>query len=230
MEKGVVKIGKKEYQTVAKRLSDFRKLCPISEGWSVITHMTHYNDVQVVFRAEIYDPERTLVASGTAQEFWDEDKIHRTSSVEVCETSAVGRALAFCGLGGEEIATADEMISAIDAQNREKGWISPLEPMEDAIGGTYTPPEMPSAITSADLTKDGEEAHLLEKMKETARNNADKLVNLMGEDKYITWHTAALDTLCLVPPPGNLDDVCSLDGLTLFVDGQNNKIKENENG
>ena len=40
-------------------------------------------------------------------------KINKTSALENAETSAVGRALAFLGLGGSEIASADEVSTAI---------------------------------------------------------------------------------------------------------------------
>jgi len=43
--------------------------------------------------------------------------INKTSAMENCETSAVGRALAFAGFGGSEIASANEVEAALAKQN-----------------------------------------------------------------------------------------------------------------
>jgi len=53
-----------------------------------------------------------------AQEDKSSSRINQTSYVENCETSAVGRALGFLGIGIEtSIATADEVGMAIEKQN-----------------------------------------------------------------------------------------------------------------
>ena len=59
------------------------------------------------------------IATGYAEEVRTASKINRTSALENAETSAVGRALAFFGLGGSEIASADEVANAIQQQNNQ---------------------------------------------------------------------------------------------------------------
>jgi len=112
-EPGVIKIGKKNYQTVALRVHRFRELHPISDGWAIRVSLHTINAELVVMRAEIVDPTDRVVATGTAEELRGSSNINRTSAVENCETSAIGRALAAAGFGGEEYATANEVQQAI---------------------------------------------------------------------------------------------------------------------
>ena len=61
------------------------------------------------------------IAQGMAQEDRTSSRINQTSYVENCETSAVGRALGFLGIGIEtSIATADEVDMAIAKQDAPK--------------------------------------------------------------------------------------------------------------
>ena len=66
-----------------------------------------------------------FIAQGMAQEDKSSSRINQTSFVENCETSAVGRALGFLGIGIEtSIATADEVDMAIkkqDSTSKDKG-------------------------------------------------------------------------------------------------------------
>ena len=50
-----------------------------------------------------------LVSVGTAEEFRGTSNINRTSALENCETSSVGRALGLLGLTNDAIASAEEM-------------------------------------------------------------------------------------------------------------------------
>lgn len=52
------------------------------------------------------------VASGYAEEIRSQGYINKTSALENCETSAVGRALAFLGLNNDSIATYNEVENA----------------------------------------------------------------------------------------------------------------------
>ena len=61
------------------------------------------------------------LATGTAYEEKGSSYINKTSHVENCETSAVGRALGFLGIGiDESMASADEVANAICQQNELK--------------------------------------------------------------------------------------------------------------
>ena len=75
---------------------------------------------RVLVKATVRDHTGNVMATGYAEELRDSTNILTTSAVEVAETSAVGRALAFAchGLSGSEIASADETESALAAQEQ----------------------------------------------------------------------------------------------------------------
>lgn len=109
----VYSIGGKTYIGVPKRIEAFRRDHPISEGWAINTTMIACNEKQVIFRADIVGPEKNVVATGHAGEFWSDGFINRSSAIENCETSAIGRALAMAGYAeGESVASAEEVVKA----------------------------------------------------------------------------------------------------------------------
>ena len=116
MSDGVVKIHGKEYKTVAKRVADFRDKFP---NHTLVTELVSADDERVVMVSKVYDVENRLVSTGWAEERRDASRLHGTSSLEICETSACGRAVAFLhrDLMGTEIASADEVANAISQQN-----------------------------------------------------------------------------------------------------------------
>ena len=60
------------------------------------------------------------IATGWAEEVRGSSNINKTSALENCETSAVGRALGFAAFGSaESIASADEVAIAIERQKTE---------------------------------------------------------------------------------------------------------------
>ena len=116
MSDGVVKIHGKEYKTVAKRVADFRDKFP---NHTLVTELVSAGDERVVMVSKVYDSDNRLVSTGWAEERRDASRLHGTSSLEICETSACGRAVAFLhrDLMGTEIASADEVANAISQQN-----------------------------------------------------------------------------------------------------------------
>ena len=112
---GTVNIHGKEYKTVALRIQEFREKHP---GHTILTELVEANDTLVIVKATI-SWEGVVIATGYAEEVRTASNINRTSALENCETSAVGRALAFFGLGGSEIASADEVANAIQQQNNQ---------------------------------------------------------------------------------------------------------------
>ena len=112
---GTVKIHGKEYKTVALRIQEFREKHP---DFTIQTDLVEANDTLVVMKATISQGDQ-VIATGYAEEVRTASKINRTSALENAETSAVGRALAFFGLGGSEIASADEVANAITQQSSQ---------------------------------------------------------------------------------------------------------------
>ena len=147
MGKGTVNIRGKEYRTVALRVDEFRKKHPIADGWGIVTTPAFDGDLVRVM-AQIVAPGDVTVATGIAEEKRGSTQINRTSALENCETSAIGRALAAAGYGGEEYASADEVANAI-AQQRETVQVSdnvnystppPSVDLEAIVVNTLTPP------------------------------------------------------------------------------------------
>jgi len=110
-----VNIHGKEYYTVAERVHTFRETSP---DLTIETEIVRWEGDDVVVKASISDNGK-LIATGLAHEVRGSTNINKTSHVENCETSAIGRALAAFGLAGTEYATADEVANAI-AQQQEK--------------------------------------------------------------------------------------------------------------
>lgn len=105
----------KPYVCVAARVDAFRKICP--DG-GIVTRILNLEDGVVVMQATIHDENGTILATGTAYEKESVGFINKTSYIENCETSAVGRALANLGIGSAaSLASAEEMVNALNAQN-----------------------------------------------------------------------------------------------------------------
>lgn len=115
---GIVNIHGKEYKTVAKRVDEFRKTHKQELG--IQTNLVSIDERTVVIKAEIINKEGFVIATGYAEENRQSSTINKTSALENCETSAIGRALANFGLAGGEYASADEVAQAISQQNQPK--------------------------------------------------------------------------------------------------------------
>ena len=117
-----ISIHGKKYHTVAERVNIFRKHFT---DWSIDTAILN-NDLAeamqsvVVMKAVIRTPTGRTVASGLASEVVGSSSVNKTSALENCETSAIGRALAFFGFAGTEIASANEVEIAKEQQSNER--------------------------------------------------------------------------------------------------------------
>lgn len=89
------------YETVAERLA--RWLSGDFNGQPrVLTDMVSQPGSDVcVFRAELW-VDTVLISTGWAEEIRGQGNVNRTSHVENCETSAIGRALANAGVAGSD--------------------------------------------------------------------------------------------------------------------------------
>jgi hypothetical protein len=106
----------KEYVEVNQRLLFFRNEKKY-EGWSIETSFLVLDSESCVAQTTIRDAEGRVRAQGSAQEDKSSSYINKTSYIENCETSAVGRALAMLGIGIEtSIASSNEVSMAIAKQ------------------------------------------------------------------------------------------------------------------
>lgn len=107
-----VDIKGKEYAEVAQRVTAFRKIEP---NGTILTEMIYNENGTCIFKAAIIDGDGKTLAVGHACEREGVGSINKLSHIENCETSAVGRALGFCGIGSAaSIASADEVKNATE--------------------------------------------------------------------------------------------------------------------
>jgi hypothetical protein len=114
---GVVDIHGKDYHTVAKRIGDFRTDYP---DWSITTKILSAADV-IQMKCVIRDETGRIRATGHAEEKRGGTQINKTSALENCETSCVGRALAILSYQGVELASAEELANALEQQRELEG-------------------------------------------------------------------------------------------------------------
>lgn len=108
----------KGYVMVNKRVLAFRELFPNGRIETEIVDLT--NGV-VTMKAYVYNEEGVLLATGYAQEKESSSYINKTSFVENAETSCVGRALGWVGIGVDgSMASAEELANAITNQKKMK--------------------------------------------------------------------------------------------------------------
>jgi hypothetical protein len=113
----------KPYALVNERIKAFRMLYP--EG-TILTEIVGINEGVCIMKATIKNGDLTL-GTGTAYEKENSTFINKTSYIENCETSAVGRALAMCGIGIDtSIASAEEVQNAINNQNNRLELLSKI--------------------------------------------------------------------------------------------------------
>lgn len=112
-----IDIKGKDYNTVNQRVLAFRELFP--EGSIQTEILSHENDT-VLMKATVFDGVGRIIATGHASEEKELTYINKTSYIENCETSAVGRALGFIGIGATEaIASVEEMKKAEEEKQKE---------------------------------------------------------------------------------------------------------------
>ena len=112
-----VKIHGREYATVAERITALH--AATKGSYTIVTEIVRWEDEIVVMRATLTIPECGSY-TGHSYEREGSTQINKTSALENCETSAIGRALAAAGYGGSEYASANEVSNAIHQQQNGK--------------------------------------------------------------------------------------------------------------
>lgn len=108
----------KDYAEVNQRIKAFRMVYP--QG-TITTELMSCENGVCMFKAVVTNEIGTVLATGTAYEKENGSFINKTSYIENCETSAVGRALGMAGFGVDtSLASADEVLNAISNQEKVK--------------------------------------------------------------------------------------------------------------
>jgi hypothetical protein len=104
-----------QYETVAERLERFWADYPAGRIYTELVNGSHAGE-SVIMAASVYKDKADLYpdATGYAQETPGEGMVNKTSWVENCETSAIGRALANMGYApkGGHRSSREEMVKA----------------------------------------------------------------------------------------------------------------------
>ena len=118
---GKVNIHGKEYETVASRVARLRT--DHQFDIAIQTEIVSIDESVVVMKASAVK-DGVVIGTGHAEENRQASTINRTSALENCETSAIGRCLASIGYLGTEFASADEVAQAISQQSAP-GFVRP---------------------------------------------------------------------------------------------------------
>jgi len=129
-----INIKGKEYVQVNERIGYFHSQKKY-EKWGIETIKIKdevcqtKKDRLVQFRAVIFDESKMIRATGHAEEYMGSSYINKTSFIENCETSAIGRALGLLGIGIDtSVASAEEVSNAIANQKVDnRPWLKETE-------------------------------------------------------------------------------------------------------
>lgn len=126
----------KDYAQVNERIKAFRMCHPLG---SIQTEIISIDNGVVTMKSCVFDETGVLLGTGYAQEKENSTFINKTSFIENCETSAVGRALGMCGFGIDvSIASAEELENAIHNQELEEKRVQELSIKYAQLRSTLT--------------------------------------------------------------------------------------------
>lgn len=111
-----INIKGKEYVEVHERINYLRQNYADAQ---LITELISIDNGICLMKATLMINDK-IVSTGHAYEKEDSTFINKTSYIENCETSAVGRCLGNYGIGiNSSVASADEVITAINQQQQQ---------------------------------------------------------------------------------------------------------------
>ena len=151
----------KSYAEVNQRIKAFRLVHP---SGCITTEIVELKDGIVTMKASVFDEAMRLLGTGYAQEKEQSSYINKTSYIENCETSAIGRALGICGYGVDvSVASAEEVQNAINNQQMDEKKLGELSK-------TYT--ELRTQLTNlgCDFRCDETNTWICEKAKISTQN------------------------------------------------------------
>lgn len=172
-----VDIKGKQYVLVQDRVIYFNEHYP--KGCITTELISAPDSKHIIVKARVSPDEGPRLFTGYSQAVIGEGMVNKTAALENAETSAVGRALAFMGIGViESIASADEMTKAGVGHSP-----AAKSPSTRQTGGNPEKPEPPSQIAKKREIMHNRIVELAEEM---------ALVPLLGEDeiaKYVHENT-----------------------------------------
>lgn len=141
----------KEYAEVNQRIKAYRMVYP---NGMIKPEIKSLKDGVCIFRAEVTNDNGDVIGVGHASEKENSTFINKTSYIENCETSAVGRALGMAGFGIDtSVASAEEVANAIENQKEDKKVIMATEKQKELIRNMFTTNEIKNILTELKKSK-----------------------------------------------------------------------------
>lgn len=129
-----------DYAEVAERLPLFWKDCPRGR---IITEIVVDDGQRIVIRAELYADIADTVptTTGFAEEIRGSSMVNKTSALENCETSAIGRALAnYQYQGSKKRASLEEMVKVYRQGEQPQTTTNATPARTQSLGSSSEPP------------------------------------------------------------------------------------------
>jgi len=157
-----------DYDTVESRIKKFWEQFP---NGRILTDVLHDSDERKVVKAYIYADreDQRAITSGMAEEIVGSSMVTKTSALEVCETSAIGRALANFIFSGNKRPSREEMEKA---ERYEKNPRKNLYAVR-----TLTPEELQRLEKILDIIQETNEVDALRKIWADEKDFLDYKVN-----------------------------------------------------
>ena len=172
-----VNIKGKKYSTVNERHKHLLTYFPEARfNEEVIFHDAD----RVVVKTELYIGD-VIYSVGHAEEYRNASFINKTSALENCSSSALGRCLAAFGLSGSEYASAEELVNALNNQNTSKANTTKTVSIEDEIKEQTTETKLTALFTN--WKKNGNSDPKIEKLFEQQQ----QLIKKNGGQNNVRW-------------------------------------------
>jgi hypothetical protein len=129
-----------DYAEVAERLPLFWKDCPRGR---IITEIVVDDGQRLVIRAELYADigDTVPTTTGFAEEIRGSSMVNKTSALENCETSAIGRALAnYQYQGSKKRASLEEMVKVYRQGEQPQTTTNAAPARTQSLGSSSEPP------------------------------------------------------------------------------------------
>ena len=157
-DKDKVSIRGKMYAEVHTRVQAFREAFGVDGKIISKVHVADANRVMTETTVHVHvDGSWREIGNDFAEEFRGEGMVNKTSAVENCLTSSIGRALSACGLSGGSYASFEEMDHAINEK---------AEVPKDAVTKEKPKKKEPKPQTAEEIKESMEEKGLVEKPKD----------------------------------------------------------------
>lgn len=129
----------KDYIPVNERIKAFRYIYPRGQ---IVTEIIGLENGICTIKASAFDEDGKLLATGHAQEKETSSFINKTSYIENCETSAVGRCLGNAGIGLDNGFASYEEVANAKKQQEEDGDVKISKDQWKTLNSFYTKEEI----------------------------------------------------------------------------------------